>query len=135
MEVSTTAKYLGPWMGPGARDKVWSSAFGKYKKRCKELAGTGAAVVESARDYNATCVTVLGYLPMLHQIPKEILQYERYALAMVFHLPCSTLGLCEALDLEAFGAHSPRSVRALAGSAAIRTTWRFRDIWQPFLPC
>jgi len=129
MSVCRAAKYLGHWMGPDAFPLVWKGPEAKFRLRVRELAAVGAAAFETAKDYNAMVVPVLQYIAKLHRLPASLQSYERHALTTVLHMPPSTMGLAELLDLDSWNGPSFRSMTAMAGSMALRTAWRFYDCW------
>ena len=129
MEVCSTAKYLGHWLGPASAPWVWKDAAGKYRQRVRDVAALGAAMVESAKEYGCVVLPVLSFLALLHPPPVDLVRFERHALTTILHMPPSTLGLAELLDLRRWGGPGVRSLRASCASFALRAAWRFRPTW------
>ena len=62
MDISTAAKYLGVWLGPGAALIFWDAAIASYTSRIKRWSCTRLGLQLLARCYNTFVVSVLSYL-------------------------------------------------------------------------
>ena len=59
--ISTAAKYLGIWVGPGSMDKSWDSMLHKYNQRVEVITSMGLGHFLSAMAYRVLAVSCLGY--------------------------------------------------------------------------
>ena len=76
MQIASYAKYLGFFIGPGARDLSWNAPAQKYEERCREVRARGLGLVASAHFYNQLCITVLSFIGQLSYAPRRVLSLE-----------------------------------------------------------
>ena len=81
--VSDSAKYLGIWMGPGARNRTWDEPMEKYMQRCRNLRGLALGLQATAFQYNMFCTTVLSFVGQVSAVPACVLEKEAYCLQML----------------------------------------------------
>jgi len=128
-EIRNNGKYLGVWIGPTTEKIQWEKASKKYKFRCCEIAGVGAAASISAKLYNMHAIPVLGYIAQFCDPPASLLDQERHGIHKVLHLPANSLGKGELLSLGQLGGVYFSSIEVLCAATLFRAgfatfTWQ-----------
>ena len=67
-KVENAGEYLGFWIGPVIRDKIWLKAERKWRGRAQAIASAGVAPSLGIRMYNSRAVTTFGYVSQIHPL-------------------------------------------------------------------
>ena len=78
VQIQGKAKYLGFHVGPERNASVWDKARQKWEARTSSWTSKELGLQPSALVYNTFCVSVLGFLSQLLEVPRTILDREEY---------------------------------------------------------
>ena len=74
--VSSSGKYLGFHVGPGAGDQSWEEPAAKWTTRSGQIKATRCGMHFSACIYNTTAITTMSFVAQLVPVTRELLKKE-----------------------------------------------------------
>ena len=75
--LSSHSKYLGFMSGPGKNAHSWDKPFEKYKNTIHTWCGRKLGINMNMKAYNVYCISILGFISQLEDIPDCITTFEQ----------------------------------------------------------
>jgi len=125
VKITTHAKYLGVYVGPGADEQqIWKEPAEKWSWRTRVLAGARLAPAFGIRQYNSRAITCMSYIGQLYPAPKNIIKHEKSLLQQLLHIGNNSLPPGHIFRLKDIGASQPISLVVHNLAARYRTAHR-----------
>ena len=100
-KILAAAKYLGMFMGAGA--KQWIAAVANISDRVRCIAACRAPPSVAMRMYNPRALSVAGYLAQPQPLPEALSKRETFFTHAILHLPQNTFSLKALFNLSLAG--------------------------------
>ena len=81
--ISTSGKYLGYWIGPGAADSSWKGPCETFLSRCRYIKDLGLGLCLSLLLYRVLAFSCLQFPAQLLPVPTWVERIEREGLALI----------------------------------------------------
>ena len=130
VRIQDSGEYLGFWVGPKIKEKVWSKAEAKWDSRARSIAAAKLAPSLGVEQYNSRAVSTMGYVAQLFPLHANTLKCEKARIQNVFHILNNTFPLPILFRMKSVKCPQPSSLQALSFAARHRTAVKTLTTWQ-----
>eukprot|EP00973_Karenia_brevis_P019080 2616097-Karenia_brevis.AAC.1 len=111
--ITSSAEYLGIFLGPDAGCQYWSNQLCKYYQRLNIVGKSGVATSLAVKAYNLKVVPVLSYPLQMLPPPPNINKIEKYAFCKLYKTPYNSVSHSQQFTFSQFGLDQMNSISAL----------------------
>ena len=130
VRIASCGEYLGFWIGPSIKDKMWNKPESKWDSRSRDIAAAKLAPSLGVQQYNARAVTTMSYVAQLYPLSNAMMKNEKSVIQNIFHVLNNTFPVPLIFQMKNVKVPQPDSLLALSFAARYRaatktlTTWR-----------
>jgi hypothetical protein len=128
--IASAGEYLGFWVGPQVKDKLWKKALSKWELRGRAIAGAKVAPSLGVQLYNSRAVTPFGYVAQIYPLSHDAIKNEKSAVQRIFHVLNNTYPFEMYFRFKEIGMPQTSSLKVLSYAARYRAAVRTITVWQ-----